>query len=169
MKYKNLMQSAIMAALLCVVSPWVIPIGAVPMTLASFMIYAICAICDVKRSITAVSIYVLLGAIGLPIFAGFSGGVQVILGPTGGYIMGYLVAAVMIPILKDKIRLFITFCISTLAIYLCGIAWYMTIAEVNFAQAMAVCVLPFIVADVIKMILACICVQKIKTALKGKL
>ncbi len=169
MKYKNLMLSAIMAALLCVVSPWVIPIGAVPLSLASFVIYAVCALCDLKRSIAAVSIYVLLGAIGLPIFAGFVGGVQVILGPTGGYVLGYLVAAAIIPILKDKINLFITLCISTLVIYLCGTMWYMAVAEVKFAQAMAVCVLPFVVADIIKMVLACVCVPKIKTALKGKL
>lgn len=163
------MLSAVMAALLCVVSPWVIPIGAVPMSLASFMIYAVCALSDLKGSIAAVAIYVFLGAIGLPIFAGFAGGVQVILGPTGGYILGYLAAAVIIPILKDKIGLFITLCISTLAMYLCGTAWYMAVAEVKLAQAIAVCVLPFIAADIIKIILACVCVPKIRTALKGKL
>lgn len=169
MKHTNLMQSALLAALLCIISPWVIPVGTIPLSLASFGIYTVCSLVDLKRSVLAVVIYIILGSVGLPIFAGFMGGAQVIFGPTGGYIIGYLAAAVMIPILSDKIDLFSTLCISTLAIYLFGTAWYIAVTGTEILQAIVVCVLPFIITDLIKIGLACFCVPKIKTALKGKL
>lgn len=169
MKHRYLMQSALLAALLCIISPWVIPFGPVPLSLASFGIYTVCSLVDLKRAVSIVCIYVILGALGLPIFAGFVGGVQVILGPTGGYICGYIASAVVISILKDKINLFSTLCISTLAIYLCGTAWYIAVMKTDIIKSLAVCVLPFVITDLIKIGLTCFCVPKLKTALKGKL
>lgn len=167
MKYKNLTLTALYAAAMCAASPWVIPVGPVPITLASLAVYLVSGIADAKKALTSVAVYVLLGALGLPVFSGFSGGVQVIVGPTGGFVVGYLLASVIISILKDKLNLFSTFCIGTLAIYLTGTAWYMVVTDTGFATAIVVCCLPFIVVDAVKITLACILVPKLKHALKG--
>ncbi|MBQ8623995.1 MAG: biotin transporter BioY [Oscillospiraceae bacterium] len=167
MKYKNLTLTALYAAAMCVISPWVIPVGAVPITLASFGIYFIAGLTDIKKAIAAVSVYIMLGALGVPVFSGFAGGLQVLLGPTGGFIIGYLLATAIITILKDKIGLFSTICIATLAIYLVGTAWYMIVTKASFLISIVVCCLPFIVVDFIKIVLACILVPKLKHALKG--
>lgn len=167
MKYKNLTLTALYAAALCVVSPWVIPIGAVPITLASFAVYLVAGASDVKMALASVAVYILLGALGLPVFSGFAGGVQVLIGPTGGFVAGYLLSALIIAILKDKLNLFSTFCIGTLAIYLLGTAWYMLVTGAGFIAALIACCLPFIVVDLIKIALACVLVPRLKHALKG--
>ncbi len=167
MKYNKLVLTALYSAILCLLSPWVIPVGAVPITFASFAIYLISAIGGVKTSVIAVGIYVLLGALGLPVFSGFAGGVQAIAGTTGGFIVGYIISAFVISILKDKLNLFLTFCIGTLPMYLLGTAWFAFLTKTNFVSAAAVCCLPFILTDAVKIALACVLIPRIKTALKG--
>lgn len=167
MKYRQLTLTALYAALLCVVSPWVIPVGAVPITLASLGIFLISGLTDLRKSLFATAVYIVLGAIGLPVFSGFQGGAQALLGPTGGFIIGYLVIAGIICILKDKIGLVLTFCIATFVLYLIGTAWYMIITGAGFAASLTMCVLPFISVDVIKIIIACVSVKKLGRVLKG--
>lgn len=167
MKYKQLTLTALLSAVLCVISPWVIPVGAVPITLASFGVFMISGLTDFKKAFSAVLIYIILGTIGLPVFSGFQGGVQVVLGPTGGFIVGYLAAGVIISILKDKIGLILTFCIANSALYLIGTAWYMLITKAELAAALTVCVLPFIALDIIKIVIACLSLVRLRRVVKG--
>ena len=167
MKYNKLILTALYSAILCVLSPWVIPIGAVPITFASLAVYLISGIADVKTAVISAAIYVLLGTLGLPVFSGFAGGAQVLVGTTGGFIAGYIVSALVISILKEKLNLFSTFCIGTLPIYALGTAWFAIITKTDFLSAVVVCCLPFIITDAVKIVLACILVPRIKTALKG--
>ncbi|MBR3819785.1 MAG: biotin transporter BioY [Clostridia bacterium] len=97
----------------------------------------------------------LIGAVGLPVFSSFTGGLQCISGYTGGYIIGYIPCAFIIGLLTDKFeKAKIIFPVSmaagTFVCYLSGTLWYMYRAECNFLQAAAVCVLPFIIGDIIK-------------------
>lgn len=146
---------AILAAIICVIAPFALPAGAIPITLASFIIFVVSACTDLKFSIPAIFIYILLGAIGLPVFSGFSGGLQTVTGVTGGYIIGYIPCALLVGLLCSRYggKKFIfplSMFTGTLLCYFCGAAWYILQTKCSFGTAMAVCVLPFILGDIIK-------------------
>ena len=110
---QNLTLTALMAAILCIAGPIVIPIGMVPMSFANMAIYLTILLLDKKKAIISVILYLFIGFIGLPVFSGFTGGVGKLFGPTGGYLMGYLVMSLiagkileMVDKIKDGKRLF---------------------------------------------------------------
>lgn len=159
MKHKNLAITAITAAVLCVISPFSIPLGAIPLSLATLAICLISCISPPGRSVTAVIIYILLGAAGLPVFSGFVGGFQQIAGLTGGYIAGYIPCTFIISYLigrfeNSKIIYPISMALGIALCYLCGTAWYALQAGTDFVESLAVCVLPFIAGDIIKIVAA---------------
>lgn len=92
MKYniQNLTITALMAAIICIMGPIVIPIGTVPMSFTNLAIYLTILLLDKKKAVLSVGIYLLIGFIGLPVFSGFTGGAGKMFGPTGGYLIGYL-------------------------------------------------------------------------------
>ena len=90
MKIKDITAISLMAALMCILAPFSLPIGPIPLSLSTFAVYLAAGLLGKKRGTMAVLIYILLGAIGLPVFSGFSGGIQKLFGVTGGYIIGYL-------------------------------------------------------------------------------
>ncbi len=151
---RNLTMRAILAATICVIAPFALPAGAIPITLASFIIFIISACTDLKFSIPAIFIYILLGAIGLPVFSGFSGGLQAVTGLTGGYIVGYIPCAALIGLLCGKYNNKYVYPFSmlagTLICYLCGTAWFILQTKNSVGAALAVCVLPFVLGDAIK-------------------
>lgn len=152
---KNLTLRAILAAAVCVIAPFALPAGAIPITLASFIIFIVSACTDAKYSIPAISIYILLGCFGLPVFSGFCGGLQVITGLTGGYIIGYLPCAAAVSLLckkygGKKAAFPLSMLLGTVICYACGTAWYIAQTKSTVAAALAVCVMPFVTGDLIK-------------------
>lgn len=155
MKAQKIALTGILAAIICLLAPLSLPTGAVPISLATFAIYIIACTVKVKNSVSAVIIYILLGAIGLPVFSSFRGGFHVIAGVTGGYIIGYIPCTIIIGILTEKFekRKWIypaSMVLGSLVCYLIGTLWYMRQAESGLTAALAVCVVPFIVGDIIK-------------------
>lgn len=152
----NLAITALMSAVLCVVSPLSIPIGTVPISLTTmFIAMGIYLIGPIRMGIS-VLIYFLMGIIGLPVFANFKSGLAVIAGPTGGYLLGYIVFTLVggMIIHKDinNIRYsIIGMVIGNLLIYVIGTSWLSYSMELSFKEALLVGVAPFIIADVIKM------------------
>lgn len=155
-KTVNLAITALMSAVLCVVSPLSIPVGTVPISLTTmFIAIGIYLIGPIRMSIS-VLIYFFMGIIGLPVFANFKSGLAVIAGPTGGYLLGYIAFTLAggIIIYKDinNIRYsIIGMVIGNLLIYVIGTAWLSYSMELSFKEALVVGVIPFIIADVIKM------------------
>lgn len=88
----SLCVTALFAAILAVLSPLSIPLPftPVPLSLGTFAVYLAAAAGGVRWGTLSVAVYLLLGAVGIPVFAGYSGGLQVLVGPTGGYLIGYL-------------------------------------------------------------------------------
>lgn len=167
---KNLTLRAILAAAICVIAPSAIPSGAIPITLASFIIFVISACTQVKFSVPAVTIYILLGCFGLPVFSGFNGGFQIISGITGGYIISYIPCSAIISLLcgrfGNKKAVFpLSMIIATLICYACGTLWYVFQTKSNFIAALSVCVLPFVFGDILKITAA----SFISVALRPKL
>ena len=101
-KTMQMAEMALMSAVLCVISPFTIPVPAspVPLSLALFGVYLSAMLLGVKKGTLSVLIYLLLGSVGLPVFSGFSGGIGMLAGPTGGYLIGYLVGGVVMCLLE---------------------------------------------------------------------
>lgn len=156
MNVRNIALVSLMAAFLCVISPFSIPIGAVPITLGTLGVYLIGALLDYKKAPIAVLIYLTLGLIGMPVFSNFQGGLEKLAGPTGGFLIGYLfgifVEALMITLIKKKWIFPISMVAATVFIYGFGLIWFMVSMgdKYTFVDAMMACVVPFLIGDAIK-------------------
>lgn len=155
MKAQKIAVTGILAAIICLLAPLSFPAGAIPISLATFAIYIVSCIADVKISVCAVIIYILLGAIGLPVFSAFRGGLHLITGVTGGYILGYIPCTVIIGLLvgkyeNKKLIYPVSMALGTAACWLIGTLWYMLQTHSSFVSAVTVCVVPFIIGDIIK-------------------
>lgn len=96
--------TALFAALLCVTAPFSISIGPIPISLATFTVYVAALVCGWKGGCLAVAAYLVLGAVGLPVFSGFMGGFERLVGPTGGYLIGYIPCAITVGIFSDMAK-----------------------------------------------------------------
>lgn len=168
---RSMVFTAIFAALICVAAPFSVPLpGLVPITLATFAIYLTGALLGAKRGTLAVLVYILIGAVGLPVFSGFVGGFAKLLGPTGGYIIGYIPLVLLTGLFADMRVKFhwtipVGMVLGTVALYTFGTAWYMIYTKADIVTALTGCVLPFIPGDSIKMVL----VTVISVPLKNRL
>lgn len=182
-KVRNLIFCSLVSALLCIFAPISIPIGVVPVTLANFVIYLSVVIVGLKTSFVSLLVYLLLGIAGLPVFSAYSGGIGKLLGPTGGYLIGYIPMVLIAGGLNEKRFLFgrssyvqgkenefstqakertllsnaitiIGMLVGTFVQYLMGTFWFCMQMECDVKYAVSVCVLPFIAFDIGKMIVA---------------
>ncbi|MBQ2973857.1 MAG: biotin transporter BioY [Clostridia bacterium] len=171
MKHKKLAFTAITAAILCILSPISLPLGAIPLSLSLFAVCLISCLLPCKQSVIAVIIYILLGAAGLPVFSGFVGGFQQIAGLTGGFIIGYIPCSLIVSLLvgkygKQKLIYPLSMTLGVTSCYIFGTAWYSLQTGTGFIPSLTVCVLPFIFGDIIKIILASAMSMTIRKRLK---
>ncbi len=174
MKTNDLTRTAAMAALICVAGPLTVPIGPVPLSLASFAVYLAGAVLGWKRGSLAVAVYLLIGLAGVPVFSGFSGGVQKLFGVTGGYLIGYVACALVTGLFagepdaddpRPAWRLPVGMALGTLALYAVGTAWFMVQTGNALAAAMGMCVLPFLPGDAVKIVAASVIATPVRRAL----
>lgn len=152
---------AMFVALLSVLGGVSIPIGPISITLGTLGVYLVGALLDTKYSIVTILIYILMGALGLPVFSNFTGGVAKLVGPTGGYIFGYIfcvaIQGLMTSKRKDKKRVYpVSMLLGTVFIYLFGTIWFLVVANGKYTlgQVMMICVVPFLLGDAIKIIVS---------------
>lgn len=174
-KTKTITECAIFTALLCIFSPISFPVGPVPITLALFAVMLAAVVLGVKKGVASVITYILLGAIGLPVFSGAHGGVQVLLGPTGGYLWSYVLLAAIAGAfsgIKSDVRpfnfifAFIGCVVGTAVCYICGTLQYMVLSGKNFTDLLAVCVYPFIPLDLVKAVCATLLGVSVRNAIE---
>ena len=154
--------TALFAALICVAAPFSIQVGPIPISLATFAIYLTGAMLGGKRGVVATAVYILIGAVGLPVFSGFRGGFGALFGPTGGYIIGYIPLVLITGIFAEMnakkinraIVTFIGMILATAALYTFGTAWFMIVLGSDLITALGTCVLPFLLGDTIKIVCA---------------
>lgn len=171
MKIRTMVFTALFAAVICVVSPFVIPIGPIPLSLATFAIYIAASSLNWKAGTVAVVLYLLIGLVGLPVFSGFTGGVQKLVGPTGGFLIGYIPCALIIGLIIDrferKIWLYpVSMVLGTAVLYACGTIWFMVSLKYTLAAALMACVVPFLIGDAAKIILASVIAPILRNVLK---
>lgn len=160
----------IVAAVLSILSPLTLPIGVVPISLTTFAILIAVYTLGMKKGTISVLIYILLGLVGLPVFSGFNSGPAKLLGPTGGYIIGYvfmaLIAGFFIDRYFDKYYLcFIGMILGTIICYGFGTTWLAYQANMSAKTALAAGVIPFIPGDLLKIITALIVGPQIRKRL----
>ncbi len=155
---------------LIAVCAWIsVPVGAVPFTLQTFAVAAVGGLLGWKRGTLAVLAYLLLGLAGVPVFSGFKAGVPALMGPTGGYILGFVLSvavtgfAKLLPVKNraGRTAVFYAFMIlGNLLCYLFGTVWFLivynggTATPVSVGGALLICVVPYILPDLIKLAIA---------------
>ena len=149
----------LMAAVTCIVAPFSIPIGPVPLSLTSLAIYLTVILLGWKKGTLSYIIYLLIGLAGIPVFSSFTGGIGKLLGPTGGYLIGFIFTAVITGIFVDRfngkrVMYFLGMILGTLVLYGFGTAWLAYQADMTFQAALFAGVIPFIPGDFAKMIIA---------------
>ncbi len=149
---RNMVFIALFAAIICVLAPFSFNVGPIPITLGTFAIYLAGALLGSKKGVIAVSVYILLGAIGLPVFSGFKGGFGVLFGVTGGYIIGYILMALLTGVFSEKGKklLPVGMVLGTVALYAFGTVWYMVLTGSDLATALMLCAVPFLPGDALK-------------------
>ena len=115
-------------------------------------------------------IYLLLGAVGLPVFSGYVGGMGKLLGPTGGYIVGFiflaLIGGAVVEISKRNIIIsMLGFVAGTAILYLFGTVWFVHLVKCSYSYALTVCVYPFIVFDLVKIVVGTLLGKAVRSAL----
>ena len=158
-------------AVLIAICSWIAIPAAVPFTLQTFAVFTMAGLLGGKRGTISILIYILLGAIGVPVFAGFSGGVGILLGSTGGYIIGFIGTALVMwgmEILfgKKLIVQIISMIAGLVVCYAFGTAWFMVVyaqsnGAVGLAAVLGWCVIPFIIPDLIKIALAVVISRRV--------
>lgn len=155
----NMTSCALMAALMCVLCPVSVPIGPIPISLSILVILLTVFVLGTWRALVSYTVYLLLGAVGMPVFSGFQGGLAKLAGPTGGYLAGFwlmiLVAGLIME--KSKRNLLITILgmlVGVAVDYAVGTAWFVFQTESTVAHALDVCVYPFIPFDAAKIVVA---------------
>lgn len=165
---------ALMSGVLCVLAPLMIPVpgSPVPLSMATFGVYLAGAILGAKQGAGCILIYLLLGMVGLPVFSGFSGGVGVLLGPTGGYITGYLPCALVVGKLTahrlSKVWNGLAMAVGTVICYFFGTVWFLIIMDgtYSFKQVMLICVVPYLIFDSFKILVAALLAAPIRKVLR---
>ena len=164
--------SALLCALCAVLSQIQIPLPPVPVSLSLLAVHLCGALLGRRWGAAATLCYVALGAVGLPVYAGFAGGISVLFGPTGGFLFGYILCAWIVGMLSHRLgftrrTLMLAMAAGTLACYLCGTAWFMLTTGTTLAGSLAGCVLPFIPGDLIKIFLAAILCLRLEKPLRS--
>lgn len=150
---------AIFAALICIAGPIAVPLpGMVPISLGTFALYLTGALLGSKRGAVSTAVYIMLGAVGLPVFTNFMGGFAKLLGPTGGYIVGYIPLVLITGMfaekaLKKRWLMPAGMVLGTVVMYMLAMVWYMILYNADIVTAFLNCVLPFLPGDSIKIVL----------------
>ena len=166
---------AVFAVLIAICS-WISIPTTVPFTLQTFAVFLAVGVLGGKRGSLSVLIYILLGAVGIPGFAGFSGGFGILLGSTGGYIIGFLFSALLMwgmeaLLGKKSWVLGLSMVLGLIVCYAIGTVWFMVVytknsVPVELAAVLSWCVIPFIIPDLIKIALALVLSKRFSVILK---
>jgi biotin transport system substrate-specific component len=157
---RDLVITAMFTTVICIMAQISIPIQPIPFTLALFAIFLTGATLSPRNAFFSVLVYLLLGAFGVPVFAGMKSGIYALTGMTGGYLMAYPLMAFITALFhkySKKYKIVGLTCgmaISLLLCYIIGTLWFSFVTGNSFYTSLTLCVFPFILFDCIKIILA---------------
>ena len=157
-RIKDIVLVALFVAMISVSAMITVPFGAVPFTLQTFAITLVLYVIKPKTALATLALYIALGAIGAPIFSAMKGGIGSLLGPTGGFLWGYLLGIFPVCALLQKtksatIQIALGFLLTFIA-YIFGCVQYMFVTGVNLQVALLTTIAPFVIIDIVKIIVA---------------
>ena len=162
-KTKQMVLIALMTAVTCVLGPLSIPLpfSPVPISLTNFAIFLAIFVLGMKSGTISFIIYLLLGAIGVPVFSSFRGGLQVLAGPTGGYLIGFIFLALIMGFALDHfnrklVPTIIGMIIGMAVCYAFGTVWLAKLLSLSFKEGLMMGVIPYLAGDAAKIIIAAI-------------
>lgn len=162
----------VMTAITCILGPLSIsiPFSPVPISFTNLAIYLTIFILGMRRGVISYFIYLLLGLVGVPVFSAFSAGPGKLLGPTGGYLIGFIFMAIICGFFVEQFQrkwiYFLGFTLATIAAYFFGTFWLSYQASMSFSQAFLVGVVPYIPGDFIKIFISIFIGTQIRNRLK---
>lgn len=161
MTVKSLVYISIFTALMCIFAWITIPLPMVSFTLQILGVFLAIFLLKPKNAVISISLYVLLGMIGLPVFSNFNSGIGALVGPTGGYILGFILMALLTFIIKNKI---ICSLVGLVVCYAFGTMWFMLFSgkDASLWQVLMWCVIPFIIPDLVKFAIALVVSKALK-------
>ena len=170
-RIRKLVLAALFAALTAVCAQIQIPLPMVPINLALFAVHLCGAVLGARWGALSMAAYALLGAAGLPVFAGFAGGPGALFGKTGGYILGYVFAAAVTGALSRRwgdgfAKLCAGMALGTAVCYAFGTAWFMALTGMGLGASLGYCVLPFLPGDAAKGLLAALLAVRLREPMR---
>lgn len=163
--------SALFAAVISVCS-WIAIPTTVPFTMQTFAVFLAAGLLGARRSCAAIILYIFLAVVGMPVLSGFRGGVGALLGPTGGYVLGFLFIALIAGYASDRfgtgvLPLTVSMALGMLVCYAFGTAWFIRVyaqdsGAIGLSAALTMCVIPYIIPDAVKLTLAVIITRRLK-------
>ena len=170
---------AVMAAVICVLSPLAIPLsGGVPISLATLAVMLAGAVLGPVDGMLATLVFLALGMVGVPVFSAYQAGIGVLFGKTGGFILGYIPLALCSglflgkqplhrkPSFKELLPAIGGMVLGTVILYAFGTAWFLGLAHARRRLARTACVLPFLPGDALRMVVVCALAPVLRTALR---
>jgi len=168
---KMTVYTSLFVALIAVGALIAIPIGPVPIVLQNMFVLLSAIILGPGWGLACISIYLLAGLAGLPVFAGGTSGIGKLFGPTGGYLLGYLPCVLVTATISGKLGKkmpfdIIAMIIGSLIVYAAGVPWLKLAASITYSKALAVGMYPFIIGDLLKIIVAAFIVKSLRPVIK---
>lgn len=170
MKTRDLTTIALFIALLAIMS-WICIPTTIPITLQTMGVFITVGLLGTKRGTLAIIAFLLLGLFGLPVFSKFQGGVGVLFGPTGGYLIGFIGTALVTGTIIDHFGrsypvLIIAMVAGLVVCYAFGTAWFIIVysrtqSDITLTATLSMCVFPFIIPDIIKIIVSLLTIDKL--------
>lgn len=162
--------ASLLAALMAVGAYLAIPIGPVPVVLQNMFVFLAPLLLGRRWGLASVCVYLLAGACGLPVFAGGMGGIGRFIGPTGGFLLGYLPAVFLIGVLVSGRRpLFwrdvIAMILGSVLLYACGLSWLKFVLGISWGKTLAVGMFPFLIGDAFKIVAAAALAKSLRPVL----
>lgn len=169
-KIYQLTSSALMTAVMCVLGPMSIPIGPIPVSLTNFAIFLSVYLLGMKGATISYTVYLLLGAAGLPVFSGYQGGLAKLAGPTGGFLVGFIFTALIAGFIMERSHMhtiitILGMMVAMLVAYFCCVVWFVFQMQCDVWYALTVCVLPFFLIDIVKILVATALGKTVRDAL----
>ena len=158
----NTIRTALMAVLIAVCAWISIPVE-IPFTMQTFGVFLALRLLKGRHGTLSILIYILLGAIGAPVFAGFSSGIGILLGPTGGYIVGFLISGIVYMVFErftdSRVTENLILLLGLILCYIFGTVWFVHIMSsrgnsYSFLQSLMICVVPYVIPDLCKLALS---------------
>lgn len=165
-KTREIVLIAMFSAVMAVCS-WISVPTTIPFTLQTFGVFCAMSILGGKNGFFAILVYILLGTVGIPVFSGFSAGISALTSYSGGYIWGFLFLAAVFwlceKIFGNKLYVQIISLAAGMSVcYICGTLWFMYVMKTSFLYGLSVCVVPYLLFDLIKLVSAVLISVRVK-------